>query len=149
MRASLGGPSTFQVTVTVKNLTTELLRHVAVSGSVGRGEEDSVVSVPLADPGEIGPGQTRKQVVTVKIPAPTFGSLHWRVAASGAGPTVTVISTTRHRPLMLTVLAMILVLDVAFYLIRRRMRRRTAREAAQREDPIDIEVSEDPVLTAV
>jgi hypothetical protein len=133
-RSSLGGPTTYEVTVTVKNLTTEVLRRVAVSASVGRGADDSVARIALGGPGEIGPAQTRREVVSVEVPAPTFGGVTWRVAASGAGPAVNATKVTHHRPTLLIVLVTALVLDLMFLVVRSWRRRRAARHAQRVDD---------------
>ena len=133
-RSNLGGSVKYQVTVTVKNLKTEPLHRVKLSGWVGRSANDQLATLALDDPGEIGPAQTWQQVVTVRVPAPTVGSFEWRVAASGAGPTVTTPLTTRHRPLLLILLLVVLIGDVAYLVMRARMRRRAA--LAPVSDPV-------------
>ena len=125
-RSNLGGSVKYEVTVTVKNLKTEPLSRVKLSGWVGRSATDQLATLALDDPGEIGPAQTWQQVVTVRVPAPTLGSFEWRVAASGAGPTVTTPLTTRHRPLLLILFVTVLIADVAYLVMRSRMRRRAA-----------------------
>ena len=129
LRPSLGGPSTYQVTVTVKNKSTEDLHHLTVFGAVGRTADDSLVTLRLGDPGVLGAGQTWTQTIKAVVPAPSFGSLRWRVAVSGAGPTVNADDTTQRRPTLLLVVAMVLVVNIFFLLIRSRMRRRDTRAA--------------------
>jgi hypothetical protein len=119
-------------------LTTDTLRHVALSGSVGRSESDSGTTIALTEPGEIAPGQSRQQVVAAEVSAPSIGTMTWRVVASGAGPTVTTTLSTRHRPVMLLALLMILVLVIAAFVFRRLVLRRAAREAAKADDAIDL-----------
>lgn len=137
IRSNLGGRVNYEVTVTAKNITTELLHQVTVFGSVGRNANDELASLALDDPGEIAAGQTWKQVVSVEVPALSLGSLEWRVVASGAGPSVTTTSATRHRPVLLLLLAMALVIDLSVLAIRRRMRRRRASEAGHQRDALD------------
>lgn len=132
LRAAVGGPATFEVTVTVRNTSTAALRQVTASGSAGRqGDIDDLVTLDLEDPGLIGVGQTWQQTVSALVPAPSFGTIEWRVTVSGAGPTVRATSTTEHRPVLLIVLLMIVVVNVFFVLIRWRARRRSTRAAAQ------------------
>jgi hypothetical protein len=144
IRADLGGSVPYQVTVTVKNITTEPLHHVTVFGSAGRNADDQMATLTFDNPTEILPGQTWKQIVPVKIPAPSLSKIRWTVVASRAGPWVTATTTTRHRPVLLLSLAMLLVLDLSFLLIRKRMRRRAAREALRDADVRDDESSDDP-----
>jgi hypothetical protein len=127
VRANLGGRVNYDVTVTVRNLTTETLTQVALFGSVARGG-GAETDLGLDNPGAIGPGQTWQQVVSTDVPAPSFSQTRWQVVASRAGPLVTASSTTRHRPVLLLLLAVCLIVDVAFLIIRSRIRRRLARE---------------------
>ncbi|MGZ4763322.1 MAG: hypothetical protein ACXV7I_12865, partial [Ilumatobacteraceae bacterium] len=65
-----------------------------------------------------------------RVPAPSFRRFHWQAVVSGAGPTVTAEVSTRHRPVLLLLVLVVLVADVGFIVIRKRMRRRAAREKA-------------------
>ena len=135
LRSALGGRTNYSVTVRVKNLATTPLKQVSVSASAGRSAaDDSLVSLELEEPGLIGVGQTWQQTVAVVIPSPAFGSTEWRAAVSGAGQTVVGTSITKHRPWLLIVLVMVVVLNTSLLIIRWRMRRRAAREAAQHDD---------------
>ena len=132
-RANLGGPFRYEVTVTVRNLTTESLHLARVSGYVSRGENHTVATLPFSDPGEIGVGKTWKQTVAITVPSPSFGELAFHTAVSGAGPTVTADSMTRHRPILLIVILMLLIIDIGLLLMRFAIRRRIAREATLAE----------------
>ncbi|CAB4886736.1 unannotated protein [freshwater metagenome] len=129
LRPSLGGPTTYEVTVTVKNRSTVALNQVRLSGSAGRSSTDSLAVLALDNPGEIAPGQTWQQIVSAVVPAPSFGSVEWRVAASGAGPTISATDITHHRPLLLLLLTMLLVVIVFMLAMRYRIRRRAGRGA--------------------
>lgn len=128
-RTSLGGAATYDVVVTVRNRSTVPLSNVAVAGSAARAD-DQLTVLELDDPGAIAPGQTWQQVVSADVPAPSIGSIEWKVTVSGAGPTVTAIETTRQRPVLLITLAMLLVIDVSVLAIRGTVRRRAARVAS-------------------
>lgn len=142
LRPSLGGPTTYQVTVTVKNTSTESLHHLSVFGAAGRNADDNLVTLHLGEPGVLGAGQTWTQTVSAVVPAPSFGNLEWRVAVSGAGPTINTADTTSQRPTLLAVPAMVIVVNVSFLLIRSRMRRRAAREAVIETNTVVSEVIE-------
>ena len=124
IRANLGGTTTYDVTVTVKNLTSDTLHRVKLSGSVGRSANDPLATLDLKNPGEIGPGQSSQQTVSAKLPAPTLGTFVWRVPASGAGVTVIGTNTMRPRPVLLIVLVLALVADVCVLAMRALARRR-------------------------
>ena len=127
-RSSIGGPTLYQVTVRVLNRSTVPFGQIALSGAAVR-DNDQLASLPLDDAGEIKPGQTWEQVVTAEVPGPSLGAIEWRVAVSGAGPTVNATDTTRQRPLLLILLVMFLVVDLFVLAIRFVMRRRARREA--------------------
>lgn len=129
MRSNLGGPFRYEVTVTVRNISTEPVHQASVSGFVRRHAGENLATMALGEPGEIGVGQTWKQTVAVVVPAPSFGGLTWHVSVSGAGPTVTAEASTRHRPILLIVITMLLIVDIGLLLMRVAIRRRIAREA--------------------
>jgi hypothetical protein len=147
IRSSLGGSVEYQVTVTVKNLTTDTLRHVGLSASVGRKASDSGMPIEFDRPAEIGPGQTWQQVVPFTLSAPSIGTMKWRVVVSGAGPTVTAVNSIRHRPTLLLVLITILVITIATMISRRRMRRRAARQKPGSDDRRGAAVPPDESVT--
>ena len=128
VKSNLGGSVPYDVTVSVRNISTEALHHVTVFGSAGLHPDDAFATLEFDSPDEILPGQTWTQVVSAEVPAPSLSTIHWQVVASRAGPWVTADLTTRHRPMLLMIVAMLLVIDLAFLLIRKRMRRRAARE---------------------
>ena len=128
VKSNLGGSVPYDVTVSVKNISPEALHHVTVFGSAGLHPDDAFATLEFDSPDEILPGQTWKQVVSTEVPAPSLSKIHWQVVASRAGPWVTADLTTRHRPMLLLIFAMLLVVDIAFLVIRKRMRRRAARE---------------------
>ena len=145
-RSSLGGQVTYEVTITVKNLITGPLRNVHLFGSAGRSAKDALTTLDLKDPGEIGAGQTWTQVVSADVPAPSLSTIHWQVVATRAGPLVVADRATKHRPMLFVILTMLLVIDLGFLLIRKRMRRRAAREwsdlTADDDDRLDADAPE-------
>jgi hypothetical protein len=130
LRSGLGGKTTYQVTVRVKNVATTPLKNVVLSASAGRSAaDDSLVDLDMADPGLLGVGQTWEQTKIVVVPAPVFGKTEWRVAVAGAGRTVIATGTTVHRPVLLLALAVLIVINLGAVLIRSRMRRHAQRES--------------------
>jgi hypothetical protein len=88
---------------------------------------DVIATLALADPGELGPGQSWTDTVEAALPAPVLGSVTWQVSASGAGPTVTATESTRNVPVLLVVLLVVFVVDLlvlAWRAVRRARRRR-------------------------
>ena len=130
VRSTLGGAATYEVTVKVRNRSTVSLERVAVSGSAGRDAENVLTTLELTDPGEIAPGQTWTEVVQAELPAPVYGSVEWRVDVSGVGPTVAATDSTRHTPVLLAVLVVVLLVDLALLGWRLVARRRRRKEEA-------------------
>ncbi len=150
LRASLGGAADYDVTISVRNLTQDILRRVALDGSVGRDEFDISTTFALKNPGVLGGGQTSSQTVRVRLPAPTIGTFVWRVSAGGAGPTVTTLVERRETPWMLIVLVGLLVVDVALIVTRwltaRRARRNAAEVVVRQDGPSDEPGVAEPVV---
>ena len=85
IKSWLGGPTPYEVTVTVQNQATEAFSAVAVNGAVGRSTEVDMAGFDLF-PGALAAGQTWTGTTRVTVPAPVIGEFDWRVLASGAGP---------------------------------------------------------------
>lgn len=130
IRSALGGPTSYEVAVSVRNLSGEALSNLDLSGSAGRGRGNEAVSFGIPTPNALSPGQTWKREVRVTLPAPVFGRFVWSVTASGAGAPVRADSSTRHTPVALVLLVMILVADIVFMIWRRIARRRVVRRRA-------------------
>lgn len=122
-RAALGGPTSYRVTVSVRNLTTEVLSGVVVSGSAVRGGNTDAVPLGLLPPGPIGPGQRWTTTVDAELPAPVLGRYVWQVTAAGAGAPVKAQYEVRQVPVLLLLLVSVLVVDVSV-VVRRSLRRR-------------------------
>jgi hypothetical protein len=117
-RASLGGAGTYEAMVTVRNRTTEPIERIRLDGSAGRDTDEQLVVLELDAPTAMQAGETFSQTVSAEIPALVFGEVEWRVAVSGAGPTVTATDTTRAVPWLLWTLGAILVIDLLILLAR-------------------------------
>lgn len=145
VQSSLGGATTYEVTVMVRNRTTGPIEQVRLSGSAGRGENDEAVVLGLSDPGRIGPSQTWRETVQVELPAPVFGSAQWRVTVSGAGPSVTAIDETSHLPVLLLVIIVVFLLDLSYLAVRMvrrsvgRIRKGSDDQSAGSSAPLDPE----------
>jgi hypothetical protein len=129
VRAALGGPAPYAVTVSVRNRSVETLRAARVSALAQRSATDTVAVIDFDQPGPILPGQTWRQTVTVTVPSPSFGTVTWNASVAGAGPTVKATQATHHQPVLLVVLLMVLVVLVAAVVLRRLVRRRAQRGA--------------------
>jgi hypothetical protein len=124
IRTTLGGPTSYEVTVTVTNRTTDTLRNVVVAAAAGRGRNDDVSDVELPAVGDLAPGQTWEYTAHPTVPAPILGAFIFQATASGAGPPVHAEQTTGAPPIGLLVMALVLVLDVIAIVWRRVARRR-------------------------
>ncbi len=132
IKSWLGGPTPYEVTVTVQNQATEAFSAVAVNGAVGRSTEVDMAGFDLF-PGALAAGQTWTGTTRVTVPAPVIGEFDWRVLASGAGPVTETSSSSRSVPWLLIALVLLLVGDLVAVVVRWVQRRRTRR--AQRGGP--------------
>lgn len=137
VRAELGGPTTYAVTVSVRNIGSSPLRNVRLALDAARGG-NAVPSIDIEDPGLIGVGQTWQQTVRVRVPTPSFGEVQWTATASGAGQPVAASARTNHRPVLLIVLVALLVADVGLLLIRFTIRRRRRAADAAAAPAVDL-----------
>jgi len=138
VRSSAAGATTYDVTVKVRNRSSQPVERVKVAGSAGRDSNEDLVVLDLDDPGTIKPGQTWEVTVRAERPSPVWGDFVWQATASGTGPSVTVTTTTNHRPLLLIVLVVVLILDLlilAARLILRLVRRAKPTEAGESDNP--------------
>ncbi len=127
VRSSLGGPVPYRVTATVRNRSTVPLDVARLAGAAGRSGGGDLVSFTFGTPGTLQPGQTWTQIVAATLPAPSFGTMKWHVSATTTGAPVTATSTTDHRPWLLIVIAMILVIDLTWLVMRFLVRRHARR----------------------
>ena len=131
LRTQLGGPATYEATVTVHNRSAVPLRNIKIAASVDRGKDGST-TLDFGVPGELLGGQTWKSQVMVHLPAPTFGSTHWTLEVYGAGSSTTAEYTTTSRPVLLFILLAVLIICVVLVLMRM-LTARHARNAAEAE----------------
>lgn len=135
IRSALGGPTSFLVTASVRNMTSETLNDLSLSGSVGRSENDTAASFDFARPGPLGAGKTWAQTVRVRVPAPVINRSYWHIAASGAGQPADAQLVTHRMPVAFVVLVVVLVVDVVamicYFAARYRLRRRDERRRQQ------------------
>ena len=128
LRLSLGGATTYDVTVRVRNSATFDIDSVAMASTFTRTRYDDVRAIDFPDPGPLAAGQTWEQTVQVQVPALTFGDVEWTATASGQGPSVSSTDTTSSFPTLLVLFGLILVVDLLVLLWRwiARARRRRA-----------------------
>ncbi len=128
LRSALGGPTTYAVTVVVRNRVGETLNDIKLTARAGRSGNDQARVVRFEGLRELTPNQAISRTQKVTVPAPGIGKVTWTVAASGAGPVTKQTATTNQRPLLLFVLLLVLVADVGWY-GQRRLVRRSRRES--------------------
>jgi hypothetical protein len=131
LRSSIGGPTAYDVTVDVRNLTTQELTGIEVFGAVGRNVTENLSTFDL-NPGPIDAGRTWTTSLRVTIPAPVWGDYVWQAKASGAGPSVTATQNTRVVPWLLVLLIALVVGDLLMIALRWRRRRRGRRALEDR-----------------
>ncbi|MBV8690431.1 MAG: hypothetical protein JOY57_02135 [Actinobacteria bacterium] len=123
VRSSLGGPTTYVVTVVVRNTSVESLTGVRLYGRAGRSQTDQTRTLEFPAVPSIGAGQSWTHRVEVRTPAPHLGRFYWEVSVSGGGRPIHVESVTRDTPWLLILMVAIVVGDLAMMLARRIKRR--------------------------
>lgn len=117
LRTATGGPTSYAVTITVRNRSPEPVASVRLAGVASRaGDDVAVIDLPATGP--LQPAQTWRHEVLTTVPAPVLGQLTWSVTATGARDPVSAETTTQSRPLLLLALTSVLVVDLGL-LIRR------------------------------
>lgn len=112
VKSSLGGSTTYDLTIRVTNRATFEVPAVALAATFTRGWSDDTRNIDVSDPGSLLPGQTWVETVQVDVPSLTFGDVEWRATVSGQGPSVTVTDTTSSQPILLYLLGAILAIDL-------------------------------------
>jgi hypothetical protein len=123
LKSSLGGATSYDVSLTLRNKSADTLTGVRPYGFGGRSRSDQARAFEFPPVGDLGPGQSWTHVVRVPTPAPDVGRFYWEVSVSGAGPTVHSESVTRATPLLLVAIVVLIVVDLAVMLVRRITRR--------------------------
>lgn len=123
--ARVGGRSSYEVTVTVRNESDVALNNVIVLGSVGRTIDDNLADVALPNPPTLLASQVWEHTTFIDVPGPTLRALTWKVTASAEGVATASASTqTSRRPWLLMVLVGVVVADVGILAMRASVRRR-------------------------
>jgi hypothetical protein len=139
VRSSLGGPTEYSVTVTIRNRSNVDAQRVVINGAAGAAIDDIDVVLDLASPGVIARDSEWQETVRAVLPAPVFGTSVWRVDVLSGGPTVRSTDTTSHLPGLLILGIAILLLDLVLLLarlvIRRRMRARAGLDEGESRRP--------------
>ena len=126
VRSSLGGPTSYVVTVTVTNRSSVAIDDLSLSGQAVN-DGDFLTALELDRPGRLGAGDSFSQQVEVELPAWSFGEVTWSVTVIGPGGPRTVMGDTSSRPTLLVVAIVLLVLDVMVVVTRFLVRRRIVR----------------------
>jgi sortase A len=134
LRSALGGPTAYDVSVTLRNKSADTLTDVRPYGWAGRSKTDQSRTLSFPAVGDLGPGQSWTHVVHVRTPAPHLGRFYWEVSVSGAGPAVHAESVTRDTPWLLVVLVALIIGDIAVIVARRFRRRSSAPRATSTSD---------------
>jgi hypothetical protein len=151
VKSSLGGPTTYDLTVVVRNTSAEDVSGVRLTGRVGRTADDQARLVRITPPDVLPAGKSWTHTEEVTLAAPVAGRFVWNVTAAGAGPVARDQVAVHHWPLLLILMILVLVGDVAMMIGRRiegrRQEARAKRELAERErallEPGEEEASDD------
>lgn len=142
-RRSLGGSTTYDVTVVVRNRSSAPVEGFSVAVAAGRDPEDELVSADVIDAVRLEPGATWERTVPIDLPALTLGEVTWTVSATSEFATAEATSTTSNVALLLYVLTATLAVDLLILGVRQL--RRVARRArnGDRSTPVRSERDDD------
>lgn len=112
LRSALGGQTRYEATVNVRNITTEPLTRLALSGSVGHWLDDDAAVLDIEAPPALEPGQTWSRETEALVSPPSVGAYTFKVTASGAGSSVTTENRLSRLPLLFFLAAAVLLLDL-------------------------------------
>lgn len=147
LRSTLGGPTSYDVTVVLHNPSTEPISDLALTASAGRNATSQIRSVDLPSSGIVAAGATWSHVTHVVIPAPVIGHFIWDVIASGSGPPVHAEVRTKATPWGLIAVAGLLVADVTL-MVARRVRRSRRRPVVTQQRRPTLRIVPDAASTA-
>lgn len=126
LRSALGGPTDFDVTISVRNRSPEPVSSITISGAVTRhGRDIATLSLPTI--GEIAAEDGWQSTVRTEVPAPSLGEVVWEVHGSGARASVSSTTSTRLVPWLLFVLVVVLAGDLGLIAGRRLVARQRRR----------------------
>lgn len=138
LRSWIGGPTSYDVTVTVRNRSTERLDNIVLAGAARRsGDGRDVNELRLPKPGPLDPGQTWTEVVRAEVPAPVIGRFVWSVSAVAGGNTAEADTRVRLVPFGFLLLIATLVGLITAIVMRRLAKRRDARSDEDGDDVDD------------
>lgn len=141
LRSTLGGPTSYRVTVSVRNVSAEGISTVSVSGSAGRTGTDTAASFDFPEPGAIEPGKTWEHEIHITLAAPLLSRAAWRVFASGAGAPAEATASTHRTPVGFLLISAALGVDIvamAWYFSRRRRARRVGEGDGVTPDDVNL-----------
>ncbi len=131
IRGSLGGPTGYDVTITIRNTATEAIDGISVAAAAGRKQDHLLAVVDVVPPASIAAGATWEDTVRVELPAPVWGDVRWSADVTGRGNTVEAFDDTSSLPtLLISAVGVLLFVAVALsvrLVLRIRNRRRGER----------------------
>lgn len=125
LRSFVGGPTPYDVKVSVHNRLSEAVDGVKLSSRAGRNATDQSRRVTMPVPATLAAGQTWKYSQRVTLSAPVVGDFFWTTTASGDGALARASNRTDHQPFGLYGLVFVLIGDLAWIGYRRVRKLRT------------------------
>lgn len=110
LRTSLGGPTTYDLTITIRNTATETVDDISISATAGRRQRQVLVVADVTPPPAIAAGATWEETVRVELPAPVWGDVRWSADVSDRDNAVVAVDTTNSLPVLLIVAVGVLLL---------------------------------------
>lgn len=124
LRSSLGGPTPYEVTITVTNTSLAAVDGVVLTASAGRSTSDDAASIEVPRLERLEAGEVWERTVHATLDAPVVGRHVFQATASTGGATVRAHEVQRSTPAALVVAGLVLAIDLAAIVWRRATRRR-------------------------
>ena len=119
LRSSLGGPTPYRFTVSLRNRTSGEISGLVVRARAGHNAKDQSRTISIAAPDPLAPGATWKHTQRVTLSAPVIRGYVWTVVIGGAGPTLTGATRSSTHPYLFYALVFALIADLAWWTYRR------------------------------
>jgi hypothetical protein len=124
LSAALGGATTYELVVLVRNRSGEPLSAVTAKGAGLDSDGRDMVTFDFGAAPPIAPGQTWRSSTQAIVPAPAIHEVTWQVDVIGAGPTLQATTSSEPQLWLLLLLLAVAVVSVSVVAGRRIIRRR-------------------------
>jgi hypothetical protein len=134
LSAALGGATTYDVVVLVRNRSGEPLSAVTAEGAALDADGRDIVTFDFGAAPPIAPGQTWRSSTQAVVPAPAIHEVTWTVDVIGAGPKQEATTSSEPQLWLLFLLLAVAIVSVSVVAGRRIIRRRIRNDHDESDD---------------